>query len=92
MPRQGRPTRPQDKLPITRRALVQRINRALEKRHPGWRLRAHGGRGDGSGRMILVDEHSGRLWHTNVNVESLGREMKVLASFERLEVFGDRRD
>jgi hypothetical protein len=90
MVREKRPAAPQDKLPITRRALVQRINRALEKRRPGWRLRAHGGRGDGSGRMIVVDEKTGRLVATTVDIEDIGRQLKVLANYERLEVPGDR--
>jgi hypothetical protein len=90
MPREERPAPPQEKLPITRRALVQRINRYLKKARPDWQVRAYGGRGDGSGRMILVDKRTGRLMDSNVDLEELGRQWRVLANFERLEVPGDR--
>lgn len=66
------------KKPVSRRALVQRINRKLAKR--GHRLKA--GRGEGVGDYYIA---KGKQITPHVNIERLGRDMGVLHPYERLE-------
>jgi hypothetical protein len=69
------------KVPITKRALVQRINRHLRKRNEALR----GKRGPNTGEYYLVDFKRNTLIEDAVAVETLGRELGVLKPYERLE-------
>lgn len=66
------------KKPITKRALVQRVNRVL--RREGKQLRA--GRGEGVGDFYIVH---GKSITPNVKLEVIGRQLGVLKPHERLE-------
>ena len=67
-------------LSITRRALVQRINRHLRKRNEA--LRAT--RGANTGEYHRVDISRNALIEERVVIEKLGRELGVLAPYEKL--------
>lgn len=68
------------RLGITRRALVQRINRHLRKRNEALR----GTRGPNTGEYYRVDTNRNVLIEERVALEKLGRELGVLAPYERL--------
>jgi hypothetical protein len=69
------------KIPITKRALVQRINRHLRKRNEALR----GKRGVNTGEYYLVDFTRNTVIEDTVAIEKLGRELDVLKPYERLE-------
>ena len=69
----------QRKMPVTVRALVQRINRVLAS--DGKRLR--GTRGRGPGVYYVVS--SSRVTQSAVNLEALGRKLGVLHEWETLK-------
>ena len=69
----------QRKVPVTVRALVQRINRALAS--DGKRLR--GTRGRGPGVYYVVS--GSRVTQSAVNLEALGRKLGVLYAWETLK-------
>ena len=72
------------KVPVTRRALLQRINRALKK--DGEMLKAT--RGERArqdlGDYYIIDLNLNAVLHKDVDLESCGRDLKVLQKFERL--------
>jgi hypothetical protein len=70
-----------EKVPITKRALVQRINRHLRKRNEALR----GKRGPNTGEYYLVDFTRNALIQDGVSIDKLGRELNVLKPYERLE-------
>jgi len=70
-------------VPITRRALIQRINRALAKR--GEVLKGTRGRSTGKRPLYIVNLKRNAITREKVNLEALGRELEVINKFERLE-------
>jgi hypothetical protein len=70
-----------EKVPITKRALVQRINRHLRNRNEALR----GKRGANTGEYYLVDFTRNALIQDGVSIDKLGRELNVLKPYERLE-------
>lgn len=68
------------KIPITKRALVQRINRHLRKQNEALR----GKRGENTGEYYRVDTKRNLLIEERVELEKLGRGLGVLALYERL--------
>jgi hypothetical protein len=70
-----------EKVPITKRALVQRINRHLRNRNEALR----GKRGANTGEYYLVDFTRNVLIQDGVSIDKLGRELNVLKPYERLE-------
>ena len=74
-----------NKVPVTQRALFQRINRALEKegqiqkttRGDKWR--------SSLGDHYVVDLNRNLIVSTHVDLEELGREIKALAPYESME-------
>jgi len=70
-----------EKIPITKRALVQRINRHLRKSNEALR----GKRDGNTGEYYLVDFGRNTVVQDVVAIEKLGRELGVLKPFERLE-------
>ena len=74
-----------NKVPVTHRALFQRINRALEKE--GQILKTT--RGDkwrsSLGDYYVVDLSRNIIVSTHVDPEELGREIKALAPYESME-------
>jgi len=74
-----------NKVPVTQRALFQRINRALEKE--GQILKTT--RGDkwrsSLGDYYVVDLNSNIIVSTHNDVEELGREVNALAPYESME-------
>lgn len=67
-------------IPVTKRALVQRINRKLRKQDET--LKAH--RGANVGSYYRVDTEINGLLEDDVDLEDLGRELGVLAPYEQL--------
>lgn len=69
-------------VPITMRALIQRINRKLPK---GEMLKAARSRrsADSTGWHFVIAHNEIKQHH--VNVETLGRKLGVLADYERVE-------
>jgi hypothetical protein len=79
------------KVPITMRALTQRINRKLaaDSDSGNWvgkRLRASRGEGEISnlGGFYLLDSSKGAVVDDHVDPEKLGRKLGVLKPWERL--------
>jgi hypothetical protein len=71
------------KIPISHRALIQRINRALDKRGQQlckWRkdIRGYAAYGD----YQIVDLKRGGMVETNVNLEKLARKIGALNAWE----------
>ena len=74
-----------NKVPVTQRALIQRINRALAKegqilkttRGVKWR--------QSLGDYYVVDLNRNFIISTHNDVEELGRELKALAPYESME-------
>ncbi len=75
----------QQKVPVSRRALMQRINRVLGKKEQA--LQAT--RGERArlelGDYYLVHLRAGGVLDKRVKPEALGRELGVLAPYEQLE-------
>ena len=71
---------PQQKHPVTRRALKQRIDRVLKRQ--GRVLRAVGGRGDHGRKLYIATET--RVVEVDVDLAELGTRLGVLASYEQL--------
>lgn len=73
-------------VPVTRRALIARINRTLRKQDET--LKAV--RGDGRARQELgdyyiLDAAHVRILRANVDLAAIGTELGVLAPYEKLE-------
>ncbi len=70
-------------VPITTRALVQRINRALTK--DGKMLKAARGRAkEAYGAYFIVDTRKNQATDGDIDIEKLGRKLGVLKDFERI--------
>lgn len=72
-------------LSITKRAVIQRINRKLSR--DGQQLRAsrsERGRTD-AGDYYIVDLNRKAILATHCDLEKLGRKLEVVAAWERLE-------
>jgi hypothetical protein len=70
-------------VPVTARALVQRINRTLSK--DGEVLRAMRGQAvHDLGSYIVIDTNGNSVAHKRVDIERLGRKLGVLKDFETL--------
>lgn len=91
------PKAKQGKVPVTMRALIQRINRKLAKERDGW-----GTHGGGHGDKLLACREMSRAYHdlgsyytvdvgrnqiaaTHVDPEELARELGVLKEWEKVE-------
>jgi hypothetical protein len=73
-----------EKVPISRRALFQRIDRVLAKQ--GWALRFNRrGPGGKLGSYYIVDVKKGFVVEHDVAPEELGRRLDVIAAFETVE-------
>ena len=76
------------RIPITRRALIQRIDRKLQGQ--GQRLRSHGRMNARDrryfGDYVVVNDRG--VVRSRVNLEALGRELEVLRPWESFK--GDR--
>ena len=75
-------------VPITHRALFQRVNRVLTKK--GNRLRTYrGGRGgrwwSDLGNLYIIDVNRNTIVRGHCDLEKLGKELDVLAAYERLD-------
>jgi hypothetical protein len=68
-------------IPITQRALLARLDRALAKDGRALHIDR---RGRGC-RWLLVDTDKGQLLQTDVNLEALGHKIGALEPWERLE-------
>lgn len=72
------------KIPVSRRNLFQRINRALAKK--GRRLRTHTVRQTGTpGALFVVDTKRRRVISTQQDLEQLAVQLGVLEDFEEVE-------
>ncbi len=69
------------KIPVSWRALTQRVNRAL--RQEGKLLKGRPGRGP-KGRYYLVSLTRNVVLRQDVDPEALGRELGVLAPYEEV--------
>jgi hypothetical protein len=67
---------------VSERAFVARISRALK--HKEQKLCTTGRYNANVGRYYRIDTYSNLLLYTHVNLESLGRELNVLARWEEL--------
>jgi len=72
------------KVPVSPRALLQRINRALRSNLRGVR-KARGDRWPELGEYYLMDFNRNTILRMKVDLEQLGRELEVLQPFEQLE-------
>ena len=71
-------------VPVSERALIQRINRKLAAQDEIVRT-ARGGRAEQDlGRYFIVDVRIGGVVHSDIDLEEWGRELAVLRSYERL--------
>lgn len=74
------------KVPVTARALVQRINRALKKEHQ--QVRATRGTGNmwiTLGDFYVVDIQGHFIDSHHVDIEKLARNLDVIEAWEELE-------
>jgi hypothetical protein len=72
-------------VPITRRALVQRIGRALEKNGERLKANVRPGLAPAIGNHFTVDMKRNSVARTHVELEELGRELGALKPYERVE-------
>ena len=71
-------------VPITRRTLFQRVNRALAKKCRN--LRTHrAGQSGTPGTLFVVDVKRNRVVSVNQDLEQLGDSLGVLEPWERVE-------
>ncbi len=67
---------------ITRRALIQRINRKLKPDRKMLRATREGRIRSEVGNYHVIDFRSNAITHTNVDVETMTRELGVLKDYE----------
>ncbi len=72
------------KRPITKRALIQRINRALVKQGQVLRTARGAMEAYNLGDYYIVDTEGANVVFINCNLEGLGRELKILGDWEVL--------
>jgi hypothetical protein len=75
------------KIPVTERALLQRINRKLKPDYERI-VKARGRAISQCGEYYKLDFYSNMLREYNVSLEDTGRELKVLAPWEKLVTEG----
>ena len=68
-------------IPVTKRALIQRINRLLAKTGEALMI----GRGRHAGSCYVVDVAGNFIVSGDRDIEDLGRELGALRPFERLD-------
>ena len=73
------------RVPVTLRALLQRINRVLAKDTEVVKATRPGPLRDEVGEYYRLDLHTNRIIEVNVDLEKLGRKLGALRAFERLE-------
>lgn len=72
--------------PVSERALVARINRALAKQHESLRRCRMGTQAfNDLGAYYVLDVYRNHVLATHVNIEALGRELNVLGVGETLQ-------
>ena len=74
------------KTPVSERALVARIKRALAKEHKALRRCRKDSRGfNDLGAYYMLDVYQNQVIDTHVNIEALGRKLNVLGVGETLQ-------
>lgn len=72
-------------VPISERALVQRINRALAKDGETLRKARSAQTAASVGEYFILDTTKNSVARTDVDLVALGRKLKVLAPYERVK-------
>ena len=72
-------------VPVTRRALFQRLSRALAKKSERLIANRRPGPVPDIGNYYTVDTKKNSVARTDVDLEEIGRELGVLKPYERLE-------
>lgn len=72
-------------VPVSRVALVQRINRLLAKDDEQLRATRGGKAQEQLGDFYTVDLRLNAIIHQHINLEEFGREIGALKAFEHLE-------
>jgi hypothetical protein len=72
-------------IPVTYRALFQRVNRALKKQDEQLRTYRGGRWSSDLGDLYIVDVNRNAIVRGDVDLEALGKELGVLEPFERFE-------
>jgi hypothetical protein len=71
-------------IPVTERALIQRINRKLRQDGEVMKV-ARGAQAESQhGRYYTIDLHRNYLIHDHLDPETVGREIGVLAEYEHM--------
>jgi hypothetical protein len=70
-------------VPVSERALLQRINRKLEPKHQRI-MKARGRAVSQCGEFYKLDTYGNSVRETHISLEKIGRELKVLAPWESL--------
>jgi hypothetical protein len=73
-----------NRVPVSRRALIQRINRKLPGHKTLKTNRAPGSTHRELGRYFIVDEYNNSITCQFVDLEKLRRELGVLRRYERV--------
>jgi len=71
-------------VPVTKRALVQRINRALAKEGAMTKAARGAAQSSALGDFYVVDVTKNAVITKDVDIEAYGRELGVLQAWERL--------
>ena len=72
-------------VPISERALVQRINRALAKDGETLRKARSAQTASSVGEYFIVDVKKNSVARARVDLVELGRELKLIAPYERVK-------
>lgn len=73
------------KVPVSRRALVQRINRALKKDRENLKTCSSNSRSYNTlGEYYIIDLGTNCIIHTDVDIEAVGRKRDILKQWEIL--------
>lgn len=77
------------RVPVTMRALIQRINRkyqadSRDNGAPAMELKKTRGHGENLGPFFVLDLSLNRIAIENADPEKIGRELKVLAEYESI--------
>ena len=73
-----------NRVPVSRRALIQRINRKLPGHETLKTNRAPGSTHRELGRYFIVNKYNNSITCQFVDLEKLGRELGVLRGYERM--------
>jgi hypothetical protein len=77
-------SKPPARVPVTERALIQRINRRLAKEDCQLRV-SRGARAELElGRYYIIDPYRNVIENTHLGIEELGRELGCFGDFETL--------